>query len=108
MTATSCLKTVPWLRVAVPSVRFFCQKSCYLIITLNNSKANLARKIIAMYSASGAAWGNYCDLCPEPGSEAYRQLCPGGPGYQPVLEPVRLIFICFVLQNFESFYINLN
>ncbi|KAJ8714767.1 hypothetical protein PYW07_002992 [Mythimna separata] len=35
----------------------------------------------------GAAWGNYCDLCPEPGSEAYRQLCPGGPGYQPVLEP---------------------
>lgn len=36
----------------------------------------------------GAAWGNYCDLCPEPGSEAYRQLCPGGSGYQPVLEPV--------------------
>ncbi|RVE42215.1 hypothetical protein evm_013135 [Chilo suppressalis] len=35
----------------------------------------------------GAAWGNYCDLCPEPGSEEYRQLCPGGPGYQPVLEP---------------------
>ncbi|VVC98752.1 unnamed protein product [Leptidea sinapis] len=35
----------------------------------------------------GAAWGNYCDLCPEPGSEAYRQLCPGGPGYQPILEP---------------------
>ncbi|XP_037292481.1 fibrillin-2 isoform X3 [Manduca sexta] len=35
----------------------------------------------------GAAWGNYCDLCPEPGSEAYRQLCPGGVGYQPVLEP---------------------
>ncbi|XP_037874370.1 fibrillin-1 isoform X2 [Bombyx mori] len=35
----------------------------------------------------GAAWGNYCDPCPEPGSEAYRQLCPGGPGYQPVLEP---------------------
>lgn len=36
----------------------------------------------------GVAWGHYCDLCPEPGSEAYRQLCPGGPGYQPVLEPV--------------------
>lgn len=35
----------------------------------------------------GAAWGNYCDLCPDPGSEEYRQLCPGGPGYQPVLEP---------------------
>ncbi|CAG9791106.1 unnamed protein product [Diatraea saccharalis] len=35
----------------------------------------------------GAAWGNYCDLCPEPGTEEYRQLCPGGPGYQPVLEP---------------------
>ncbi|XP_028171170.1 fibrillin-1-like [Ostrinia furnacalis] len=35
----------------------------------------------------GVAWGNYCDLCPEPGTEAYRQLCPGGPGYQPVLEP---------------------
>ncbi|KAG7300531.1 hypothetical protein JYU34_016170 [Plutella xylostella] len=35
----------------------------------------------------GAAWGNYCDLCPEPGSEEFRQLCPGGPGYQPVLEP---------------------
>ncbi|XP_026325907.1 fibrillin-2-like isoform X2 [Hyposmocoma kahamanoa] len=35
----------------------------------------------------GAAWGNYCDLCPEPGTDAYRQLCPGGPGYQPVFEP---------------------
>lgn len=35
----------------------------------------------------GAAWGSYCRLCPEPGTDEYRQLCPGGPGYQPVLEP---------------------
>ncbi|GBP21743.1 Fibrillin-2 [Eumeta japonica] len=35
----------------------------------------------------GTAWGDYCDLCPEPGSEEYQQLCPGGAGYQPILEP---------------------
>lgn len=35
----------------------------------------------------GAAWGSYCAACPAPGSDEYRQLCPGGPGYQPVLEP---------------------
>ncbi|KAI8434520.1 hypothetical protein MSG28_012522 [Choristoneura fumiferana] len=28
-----------------------------------------------------------CCCSVEPGSEAYRQLCPGGSGYQPVLEP---------------------
>ncbi|KAL0963262.1 hypothetical protein UPYG_G00351840 [Umbra pygmaea] len=29
----------------------------------------------------GLGWGNQCELCPLPGTAAYRKLCPHGPGY---------------------------
>ncbi|XP_061719868.1 fibrillin-2-like isoform X1 [Cydia pomonella] len=54
---------------------------------LNGDELSEDGTMAACCCSVGAAWGKYCDLCPEPGSEAYRQLCPGGPGYQPVLEP---------------------
>ncbi|KAH6937565.1 hypothetical protein HPB50_001718 [Hyalomma asiaticum] len=31
----------------------------------------------------GAAWGRACDICPPANSTAYKELCPGGPGYRP-------------------------
>ncbi|XP_050313522.1 fibrillin-2-like [Anthonomus grandis grandis] len=31
----------------------------------------------------GRAWGPKCELCPNPNSVEYQQLCPGGPGYKP-------------------------
>ncbi|KAK6631430.1 hypothetical protein RUM44_005957 [Polyplax serrata] len=31
----------------------------------------------------GKGWGPRCELCPQPDTEEYRQLCPGGTGYRP-------------------------
>lgn len=38
----------------------------------------------------GKAWGSRCELCPPPGSEEYKQLCPGGTGYRP-----NSVTVCF-------------
>lgn len=29
----------------------------------------------------GAAWGQECEACPEPGTRDYERLCPRGPGF---------------------------
>ncbi|KAF6210291.1 hypothetical protein GE061_013395 [Apolygus lucorum] len=31
----------------------------------------------------GKAWGSRCEVCPEYGSKAFRELCPAGQGYRP-------------------------
>lgn len=31
----------------------------------------------------GRGWGSQCELCPKPGTEEYKILCPGGTGYRP-------------------------
>uniref|UniRef100_A0A8C5M4L9 Fibrillin 1 n=1 Tax=Leptobrachium leishanense TaxID=445787 RepID=A0A8C5M4L9_9ANUR len=30
---------------------------------------------------SGRGWGNQCELCPLPGTTAYKKMCPHGPGF---------------------------
>ena len=31
----------------------------------------------------GSAWGPDCEKCPEPGTEEFALVCPGGIGFQP-------------------------
>lgn len=40
----------------------------------------------------GKAWGPRCLECPPPDSDEYLQLCPGGPGYKPNTNTVRMFF----------------
>lgn len=39
----------------------------------------------------GKSWGGRCESCPLPGTEEFRQLCPGGSGYRPNTTTVRLM-----------------
>ncbi|XP_065299649.1 fibrillin-2-like isoform X2 [Dermacentor albipictus] len=43
----------------------------------------------------GKAWGHFCEACPRPGTEAYRELCPKGPGYGPTGRDIGHIDVTF-------------
>ncbi|CAB3384639.1 Hypothetical predicted protein [Cloeon dipterum] len=75
------------------------EESCYLDVetapggrgrdrcTMPLSKS--VTKATCCCSNAGKGWGSRCERCPEPGTEEFDQLCPGGKGYRP--NPVTVV-----------------
>ncbi|XP_028652280.2 latent-transforming growth factor beta-binding protein 1-like [Erpetoichthys calabaricus] len=57
---------------------------CYRVLKTGFCSLPLLRNItkqVCCCSRVGKAWGRTCDRCPAFGSEAFKEICPAGPGY---------------------------
>nr|XP_055030137.1 latent-transforming growth factor beta-binding protein 4 isoform X2 [Misgurnus anguillicaudatus] len=72
---TQCVAHMVISEVKDQCFRIVNQASCSLPILRNITKQ------ICCCSRVGKAWGKKCELCPYFGSDAFKEICPAGPGY---------------------------
>lgn len=65
---------------AVSEVQGLCYRSL-IGVTCSLPLAQRITKQICCCSRVGRAWGNKCERCPLPGSDAFNEICPAGHGY---------------------------
>ncbi|XP_051900341.1 LOW QUALITY PROTEIN: latent-transforming growth factor beta-binding protein 1-like [Pristis pectinata] len=68
-----------------PCYRIWRSGSCSLPVVQNITKQ------ICCCSRVGKAWGPNCQRCPSPGTGAFREVCPAGPGYHYTRSDLRYI-----------------
>ncbi|XP_050020585.1 latent-transforming growth factor beta-binding protein 2 isoform X6 [Alexandromys fortis] len=69
------------------------QGLCYRSLGAGTCTLPLIHRItkqICCCSRVGKAWGNKCEKCPLPGTEAFREICPAGHGYTYSSSDIRL------------------
>ncbi|XP_065222296.1 fibrillin-2-like [Planococcus citri] len=65
------------------------ESRCYMTVEDRSGRNRCSQEIGSPVTKAtcccsiGKAWGGRCELCPPVGTEEFKQLCPGGPGYRP-------------------------